>query len=62
MQHESYNDKEDECNILVTNVNLYKEKVVWILRLEDKRPTKLSIDELMYLLSLFNQAGIWLHD
>ncbi|KAM0062982.1 putative 18S rRNA (adenine(1779)-N(6)/adenine(1780)-N(6))-dimethyltransferase [Helianthus debilis subsp. tardiflorus] len=58
-------DNEDECNILGTDVNLFKEKLVGILRtagLEDKRPSKLSNDELMYLLSLFNQAGIWFHD
>ncbi|KAJ0869070.1 putative 18S rRNA (adenine(1779)-N(6)/adenine(1780)-N(6))-dimethyltransferase [Helianthus annuus] len=58
-------DGEDECNILGTDVNLFKEKLVGILRtagLEDKRPSKLSNDELMYLLSLFNQAGIWFHD
>ncbi|KAJ0629703.1 putative 18S rRNA (adenine(1779)-N(6)/adenine(1780)-N(6))-dimethyltransferase [Helianthus annuus] len=58
-------DGEDECNILGTDVNLFKEKLVGILRtagLEDKRPSKLSNDELMHLLSLFNQAGIWFRD
>ncbi|KAK1433308.1 hypothetical protein QVD17_10218 [Tagetes erecta] len=68
VQHESCNEcdnEEDECNILGTDVNLFKEKLVGIIRtagLEDKRPSKLSNEELMYLLSLFNQAGILFHD
>ncbi|KAI3726525.1 hypothetical protein L1987_66323 [Smallanthus sonchifolius] len=68
VQHESCNesdDDEDESNILGTDVNLFKEKLVGILRtagLEDKRPSKLSNEELMYLLSLFNKAGVWFHD
>ncbi|PWA94563.1 18S rRNA dimethylase DIM1 [Artemisia annua] len=45
--------------------NLFKEKLVGILRdagLEDKRPSKLSNEELMYLLALFNKAGIFFQD
>ncbi|XP_076895346.1 ribosomal RNA small subunit methyltransferase, mitochondrial-like [Bidens hawaiensis] len=68
VEHECCNesdDEEDECEILGTEVNLFKEKLVGILRtagLEDKRPSKLSNGELLYLLSLFNKAGIWFHD
>jgi len=40
----------------------FKEKIIGVLRtgkFEDKRPAKLSIEELLHLLSLFNQAGIY---
>ncbi|XP_038996905.1 ribosomal RNA small subunit methyltransferase, mitochondrial-like isoform X1 [Hibiscus syriacus] len=46
-------------------MNLFKEKIVGILRkggFEDKRPSKLSNEELLPLLSLFNQGGIYFHD
>ncbi|XVE82543.1 hypothetical protein DITRI_Ditri16bG0013700 [Diplodiscus trichospermus] len=46
-------------------MTLFKEKIVGILktgRFEDKRPSKLSNEELLHLLSLFNQAGIYFHD
>ncbi|KAK8673254.1 hypothetical protein V6N13_111603 [Hibiscus sabdariffa] len=46
-------------------LNLFKEKIVGILKkggFEDKRPSKLSNEELLHLLSLFNQAGIYFHD
>ncbi|KAD4888472.1 hypothetical protein R6Q59_034519 [Mikania micrantha] len=58
-------DEEDESDIFETDVKLFKEKLVGILvtaGLEDKRPSKLSNEELMNLLSLFNKAGIWFHD
>lgn len=58
-------DEDDDCNGLGTEVNLLKEKLVGILRtagLEDRRPSKLSNEELIYLLSLFNKAGICFHD
>ncbi|KAK4772028.1 hypothetical protein SAY86_013803 [Trapa natans] len=45
-------------------VGLLKEKIVSILRLggfEDKRPWKLSNDELLYLLRLLNGAGVYFH-
>nr|XP_043617886.1 ribosomal RNA small subunit methyltransferase, mitochondrial [Erigeron canadensis]XP_043617887.1 ribosomal RNA small subunit methyltransferase, mitochondrial [Erigeron canadensis] len=58
-------DKEDEGNLLGTEANLFKEKLIGILRtagLEDKRPSKLSNKELLHLLSLFNNEGICFHD
>ncbi|KAH7849404.1 hypothetical protein Vadar_017366 [Vaccinium darrowii] len=46
-------------------MNLLREKIVWVLKsngFEDKRPSKLSNEELLHLLSCFNQAGICFHD
>ncbi|GMI68175.1 adenosine dimethyl transferase 1B [Hibiscus trionum] len=46
-------------------MNLFKDKIVGVLKkggFEDKRPSKLSNEELLHLLSLFNQAGIYFHD
>ncbi|KAK9091919.1 hypothetical protein Syun_026830 [Stephania yunnanensis] len=46
-------------------MNLFRDKIVEVLRtsgFEEKRPSKLSNEELLYLLSLFNQAGIHFHD
>lgn len=43
----------------------FKEKVVEVLRsggVESKRPSKLSNEELLHLLSLFNQSGIYFRD
>lgn len=43
-------------------VELFKEKIIGVIReggFEDKRPMKLSIEELLRLLSLFNQAGVY---
>ncbi|XP_021834253.1 ribosomal RNA small subunit methyltransferase, mitochondrial [Prunus avium] len=42
-----------------------KEKLMGVLKsadFEDKRPSKLSNEELLHLLALFNQAGIYFHD
>ncbi|QCD91077.1 hypothetical protein DEO72_LG4g2040 [Vigna unguiculata] len=50
-------DAEDEVGF-----TSFKEKIIGVLRtgeFEDKRPAKLSIEELLHLLSLFNQAGIY---
>ncbi|GJX05368.1 ribosomal RNA small subunit methyltransferase, mitochondrial [Tanacetum coccineum] len=58
-------DEDDGENVIGAGGNLFKEKLVGILRdagLEDKRPSKLSNEELMYLLALFNKAGIFFHD
>lgn len=58
-------DEEDEGDCLETGVSSFKDKVVGILKngeFEDKRPSKLSNEELMHLLSLFNEAGIRFHD
>lgn len=50
---------------LEKETSLYKEKIMRVLKsgaFEDKRPSKLSNEELLHLLSLFNQAGIYFHD
>ncbi|KAH9623024.1 hypothetical protein KSS87_021169, partial [Heliosperma pusillum] len=49
----------------VMGMTLFKEKVVGILKssgFEDKRPSKLSVEGLLHLLSLFNQNKIYFHD
>lgn len=43
-------------------VSLFKDRIVRILEAGDKRPSKLSNEELLHLLSLFNQSGIYFHD
>ena len=63
-------DDEDEggCQLstsLREGVKPLKEKIIGVLKtggFEDKRPSKLSIEELLHLLSLFNRAGIYFHD
>lgn len=50
---------------LETGVTLFKEKLIGVLKssgFEDKRPSKLSVEELLHLLSLFNQNKIYFHD
>lgn len=50
---------------LEIGVSLFKEKVIRILKssgFEDKRPSKLSIEELLHLLSLFNENNIYFRD
>lgn len=45
--------------------SLLKERIAGVLKtggFENKRPSKLSLEELLHLLSLFNQAGIFFHD
>ncbi|XP_038881880.1 ribosomal RNA small subunit methyltransferase, mitochondrial [Benincasa hispida] len=45
--------------------NSFKEMVIQVLKsgdFEDKRPVKLCNDELLHLLALFNQAGVYFHD
>ncbi|KAK3032288.1 hypothetical protein RJ639_036245 [Escallonia herrerae] len=52
-------------DVLETGASLFKDKLVDILKsggFEDKRPSKLSNEDLLHLLSLFNQAGIHFHD
>lgn len=44
--------------------NSFKEKIIEVLKagdFEDKRPAKLCNEELLHLLALFNQAGIYFH-
>ncbi|TQD92738.1 hypothetical protein C1H46_021663 [Malus baccata] len=43
----------------------FKEKLIGVLKsgnFEDKRPSKLSNEELLHLLAMFNQKGIYFHD
>ncbi|MCL7036124.1 hypothetical protein MKW94_026248 [Papaver nudicaule] len=50
---------------LGTEMSLFKDKIVEVLKeggFEDKRPSKLSNEELLCLLSLFNRSGIRFHD
>ncbi|KAI3843166.1 hypothetical protein MKX03_026956 [Papaver bracteatum] len=50
---------------LGTEMSLFKDKIVEVLKVggfEDKRPSKLSNEELLCLLSLFNRSGIRFHD
>lgn len=58
-------DGKDDLLCLDTEASMFKEKVIGILRtngFEEKRPSKLSHGDLLHLLSLFNQAGIFFHD
>ncbi|KAA8544390.1 hypothetical protein F0562_022402 [Nyssa sinensis] len=64
---ETVSDKGDyfssSCSEL--GMNLFREKIIGVLKsggFEDKRPSKLSNEEFLHLLSLFNQAGIYFHD
>ncbi|KAI3989191.1 hypothetical protein MKX01_033227 [Papaver californicum] len=58
----------EECmsdSSLGTEMSLFKDKVVEVLKVggfEYKRPSKLSNEELLCLLSLFNRSGIRFHD
>ncbi|XP_075106058.1 ribosomal RNA small subunit methyltransferase, mitochondrial-like [Nicotiana tabacum] len=58
---------EDNANVssdVGMDLNLFREKVIDILRsggFEDKRPSKLSHEELLNLLSLFNRARLHFH-
>lgn len=71
----SYEEDEEElgensveegfCSPSSAGENSFKEKIVGVLKsggFEDKRPSKLSNEELLRLLALFNQAGIYFHD
>ncbi|KAF7828915.1 ribosomal RNA small subunit methyltransferase, mitochondrial [Senna tora] len=63
-------DTEDgvECHYspsLEEGTSLLRERITGVLKtggFEDKRPSKLSLQELLHLLSLFNHAGIFFHD
>ncbi|KAJ0239000.1 Ribosomal RNA small subunit methyltransferase [Hirschfeldia incana] len=57
-------EEEEEGLCLDTDASVFKERVIGVLKsngFEDKRPSKLSHGELLRLLSLFNQAGIFFH-
>ncbi|KAM0932294.1 putative 18S rRNA (adenine(1779)-N(6)/adenine(1780)-N(6))-dimethyltransferase [Dioscorea sansibarensis] len=56
--------REEEVGGYGLEVGLFKEKVIGILKsggFEEKRPSKLSNEELMHLLQLFNKEGILFH-
>lgn len=55
----------DSFSGLESGLSIFKDKIIVVLKsggFEDKRPSKLSNEELLNLLSLFNQAGIHFHD
>lgn len=55
---------EEKAEGKVLEMCLFKEKIVSVLKAggyEEKRPSKLSVDDLLSLLSLFNEAGIRFH-
>ncbi|KAF9619233.1 hypothetical protein IFM89_005787 [Coptis chinensis] len=63
---EDEKDDEGECSLVCLEMamSLFKDKIVGVLKageFEDKRPSKLSNEELLRLLTLFNQAGIHFH-
>ncbi|KAJ7953069.1 rRNA adenine N(6)-methyltransferase [Quillaja saponaria] len=63
---ESENEgKGHSSSCLEEGMSSFREKIIGVLqsdRFEEKRPSKLSIEELLHLLSLFNQSGIFFHD
>lgn len=63
-RHDDDGEIKEERDGDVTEIGLFKEKIVSVLRAggyEEKRPSKLSVEELLCLLSLFNHAGIRFH-
>ncbi|KAK9265961.1 hypothetical protein L1049_003485 [Liquidambar formosana] len=66
-EEEGMNDEGDcySSSCLEMGMSSFKEKIVRVLQsggFDDKRPSKLSNEELLHLLSLFNQAGIHFYD
>lgn len=64
---EGSNQKGDECDSdeSGTGIGSFRGKIVSVLEtggFSDKRPSKLSKDDLLNLLSLLNEAGIYFHD
>ncbi|XP_050375715.1 ribosomal RNA small subunit methyltransferase, mitochondrial [Argentina anserina] len=65
---EEESDEEEECSsacLEIGGASSFKEKLMGVLKsadFESKRPSKLSNDELLQLLALFNQAGIYFRD
>ncbi|PRQ47483.1 putative 18S rRNA (adenine(1779)-N(6)/adenine(1780)-N(6))-dimethyltransferase [Rosa chinensis] len=61
-------DEEEECSSACSEMggaSSFKEKLMGVLKsadFENKRPSKLSNDELLHLLALFHQAGIYFCD
>ncbi|GMN29281.1 hypothetical protein TIFTF001_002362 [Ficus carica] len=67
-EHDEDSGGEEECcssSGSEMRASLFKEKIMGVLKssgFEDKRPSKLSHEELLRLLELFNQAGIYFHN
>ncbi|PON71518.1 Ribosomal RNA adenine dimethylase [Parasponia andersonii] len=62
---EDTDDEEECCSSSGSEMGIFREKIIRVLKsggFEDKRPSKLSNEELLRLLALFNQAGIFFHD
>ncbi|XP_061999786.1 ribosomal RNA small subunit methyltransferase, mitochondrial [Rosa rugosa] len=65
---EEKSDEEEECSSACSEMggaSSFKEKLMGVLKsadFENKRPSKLSNDELLHLLALLNQAGIYFRD
>ncbi|KAK1357611.1 rRNA adenine N(6)-methyltransferase [Heracleum sosnowskyi] len=67
VEDEEVSDEEDcdELSGLDTGVSNFKDKIMAVLKsggFEDKRPSKLPNTELLKLLLVFNQAGIYFYD
>lgn len=63
--NESDEGNDDPSPRAETEVSVFREKINGVLKsggFDDKRPSKLSGNELLQLLSLFNQAGIYFHE
>lgn len=67
-EEDGENDEEvslSSCSVLETGVGSFRERLIGVLRsggFEEKRPSKLPHEELLRLLKLFNQAGIYFRD
>nr|POF02953.1 ribosomal rna small subunit methyltransferase, mitochondrial [Quercus suber] len=65
---EEVDSDEVDCyssSCLETQMSVFKDKIIGVLKsggFEAKRPSKLCNKELLHLLALFNQAGIYFHD
>lgn len=65
---EEVDSDEEDCSSSFSSeipMNVFRKKILGVLNsggFEDKRPSKLSNEELLHLLALFNQAGIYFHD
>ncbi|GMH14892.1 hypothetical protein Nepgr_016733 [Nepenthes gracilis] len=65
-EEEQRTDDENLCKSTCLEMGLssFKDKVIGVLKssgFEDKRPSKLSIEQLLHLLSLFNKNGVYFH-
>ncbi|CAH2043058.1 unnamed protein product [Thlaspi arvense] len=64
-EEDEVEDGENHFLCVDSDASMFKERLVGVLisnGFEEKRPSKLAHGELLHLLSLFNQAGIFFHD